>query len=57
MFKLAFETDNAAFSDGERNAEIVRILGEVASRIDVQASGACFDSNGNRVGSWEITRD
>lgn len=55
--KLRIEIDlsNAAFDD---IMETTRILGEigvhVGSNKDVEASGVCFDINGNRVGCWEI---
>jgi hypothetical protein len=55
MFTLSFKTDNAAFDDETGGAaEIVRILREVANRVEDETfNGQVFDSNGNRVGTWE----
>jgi len=57
MFSLSFTTNSAAFDGDERYMESGRILADVASRVaDGQTSGACRDSNGNRVGEWVLTR-
>jgi len=60
MFTLTFKTDNAAFGDGEgnplaREAEIASILARIASQVrDGVRSRGVSDSNGNRIGQWEI---
>lgn len=57
MFKLNFETDNAAF-DGAHIAESARILREIADKMESGAQvggGPIRDINGNRVGHWEMT--
>ena len=52
MFKMKFQTENAAF---ENDQEVVRILKEVAEKIKNGASGGKIrDINGNTVGSWEV---
>ncbi len=54
-FCLEIETDNAAFEDEQ---EVARILTIVSGKISSgQESGSCFDSNGNNVGSFELTSD
>lgn len=61
-FQLAFDTDNAAFEEGG-NAEIVRILRDVADRIersdslDAHHYGGIRDVNGNTVGSFAHEED
>lgn len=53
IFRLEFDTDNAAFEEDKRAFEIARILGEVAT--DVLAglqSGGVWDANGNFVGRF-----
>jgi hypothetical protein len=56
MFKIEIATDNAAFDDDEGNAEIARILRELADRIERgDAVGDWWelplrDVNGNRIG-------
>ena len=58
-FKLRFKMDNAAFEDYPEK-EIVRILRQVADKIDELAPGDCYpydtirDINGNRIGDWEL---
>ena len=55
MFKLEFETGNAAFDETE---EISRILRDVARRIETGAtSGKIRDTNGNAVGSFSFDRE
>lgn len=57
MFKLHFDTDNAAFSDDPAN-EAARILREIADKLERGESlggGPIRDANGNRVGHWEMT--
>lgn len=56
MFKLQFSTENAAFEGDSKWMEIDTILRAVADRAgDGQTSGIIRDSNGNRVGQWELT--
>jgi hypothetical protein len=60
VFKLTIDTDNAAFEDGG-NDEVARILRKLADRVEygdrlADDNGACLDANGNRVGTWELTR-
>ena len=55
MFRMEFETENEAFSDGNAAAEIWRILREIASRVaSGYTSGKVRDTNGNSVGTWEV---
>lgn len=50
---IQFSTDNSAFTEYE--GEIGRILQEVAESIDRgRTSGKCVDTNGNRVGYWQM---
>lgn len=60
MFKLEFETDNAAFDDGNREAETGRILREIAGRIEQAEAneiiGTIRDGNGNIIGRYELTQ-
>jgi len=53
---ITFCTDNAAFEDP---TEVPRILKELADNIDPRAGecGSIRDSNGNKVGSWEVSED
>lgn len=58
MFTLKIKTDNAAFSDGARGAEIARILRDIARQVEDMCEGArCSiqDGNGNTVGEWRLT--
>ena len=55
MFTLKIKTENAAFSD-DRNAEIARILREVAEQLETHTmTGSCRDYNGNRVGEFKFS--
>jgi hypothetical protein len=55
MFRLEFETDNAAFEDGSV-AETVRILRAIANRLDNGTlEGNALDSNGNAIGTFELS--
>ena len=55
MFRLTFETDNAAFEADLKSEEIARILRAIADKVeDNRDGGKVMDSNGNAVGSWEI---
>lgn len=58
MFKLEFKTENAAFDGDLKWMEIDSILRAVADRAgDGQTGGPIRDSNGNRIGQWELTTD
>lgn len=56
-FKLTINTDNAAF-DGAVNAEVARILHELAARLEAANKDANYfivvDVNGNKVGAGEF---
>ena len=57
-FRLAIETDNAAF-DEDNNMEIIRILLKTVSQLSQRehlhaAAEITYDSNGNAVGSWHL---
>lgn len=55
QFQMTVEMDNAAFEDGGHE-ELARILRKVADQVEYgNDSRACMDSNGNKVGSFEIT--
>jgi hypothetical protein len=57
MFRMNIGTDNAAFTDGNRNNEIARILRDVASQIAAGKDfGSTVDINGNSVGQFNIGR-
>lgn len=60
MFKLTIKTANAAFGEeagDQPYAEIARILREVATVVERGTRGApIHDINGNRVGSFDLTR-
>ena len=48
-------TDNAAFQDGNKEFETVRILKKIIDQIENgKTDGVCHDINGNRVGTWEL---
>jgi len=52
-FKLNIKTDNAAFDGDNRDAEVVRILREIAANIEQgREAGVVRDINGNRVGTY-----
>ena len=53
-FLCHFETGNDAFN-GDREAELMRIVDDMASDLGNRMnSGNCYDSNGNKVGSFEF---
>lgn len=57
VFKLEFKTDSAAFLD-DPMTEPANVLRRVALRIDYgETSGIVRDSNGNTIGSFELTED
>jgi hypothetical protein len=53
-FKCEIDMSNAAFK--ESSLELCLIIGRIAEQYygNGQTSGKCYDSNGNRVGQWEI---
>lgn len=54
MFKLQFDTDNAAFDGDSQWTEMPRILREVATNVEHGIlSGVIRDINGNRIGAYE----
>lgn len=56
MIRIQLDTGNAAFSDGNRDAEVARILREAADRIENGGDDfSLYDYNGNKVGS--VTTD
>lgn len=56
MFRLKFETENAAFS--ENAAEVERVLAEIGSKVLVgKREGKVHDVNGNAVGSWKWEKE
>lgn len=71
MFKLQFETDNAAFgeTDCETFLEIQRLLGQLRGRIKKEAANDCSgirttrwmevirDMNGNTIGSFTYEKE
>jgi rubrerythrin len=53
--KIVFETDNAAFADGNSEAEVARILRKIADRIEHEGGDLAlpvWDINGNTIGSF-----
>ena len=55
QFELKFNMDNAAFAEMPE-AEVNKILVNTGDRVlQGDVYGNCVDSNGNTVGSWEIT--
>lgn len=54
-FTLNIETDNAAFEEGQEQ-EVVRILEHVTQMVSegFTSEPILLDTNGNRVGSWEL---
>ena len=60
MFKLDFETDNAAYQDGEDGIDVWRVADSLLDVArDLQSgftSGRVIDENGNHVGHWELSQ-
>lgn len=57
MFKVQFETTNAAFDDDPAGA-VVGILGDIIDKLeDGERSGEVLDENGNPVGTWELAHE
>jgi hypothetical protein len=55
MFSLQFDTDNAAFEDDNVGLECARILQDIAKQVGRgYQEGRVIDSNGNKVGTWEL---
>jgi hypothetical protein len=55
MFTLTIETDNDAF-DADPREEVARLLEVTAAKLRAgHEEGRCVDSNGNRVGRFELT--
>jgi hypothetical protein len=54
--KIEFSLDNAAFEEGDDAVDEVRqIFKEVLLRFAAGAdAGSVLDSNGNKVGEWEV---
>lgn len=58
MLRIEIETGNAAFQDGGDGPaeECIFILSRISSALRAgHVEGGCMDSNGNRVGKWELT--
>jgi hypothetical protein len=55
MFRIEIDTGNAAFDDGNRDAEIARLLSYVVHRLERGGITVLplYDINGNRVGKAE----
>ena len=55
MFKVTIDTGNDAFMDGNREAEIARILRKLADVIEEfgTSTGRVYDINGNTVGTFK----
>lgn len=59
-FEVALSTNNAAFADGDLDLELVRILRELADKIEgggISGVIRLFDYNGNRVGFAAVSDD
>ena len=52
-FKLAIESGNEAFTE-DPEAEVARILREVADKLQHENGGNIRDINGNTVGLYEL---
>lgn len=56
MFKLHIDTDNSAFEDGNKGAEVARILRQLADKLESDGLQWCYqnlrDINGNIVGAY-----
>lgn len=60
MFKLEFDTENAAFGEDDMACkfEVSRILGKLADKLYQEpsvTSGVVHDLNGNRIGKWSFS--
>lgn len=55
--KIEIGMDNAAFEDNTES-ELQAIFNKIALQAGLGiSSGACVDSNGNKVGRWKIEGD
>jgi hypothetical protein len=58
VIRVEFDTDNAAFGNGDLATEAARLLRDAAERIEQGATtGALRDLNGNKVGYFEVLPD
>jgi hypothetical protein len=58
MFKMSFNTENAAFQDCYKEHEIRRILEKIAVQVyEGSTDGNIFDINCNKIGQWELTEE
>ena len=55
MITITIRTDNEAFQGGNREAEIERILTEIANQIHQGRDPHVYDVNGNKVGTVVLT--
>ena len=52
--KISFNMDNAAF-EGDPAHEVTAILTRILARVeDGMTTASISDSNGNKIGQWEI---
>lgn len=57
-FKLEFEIGNDTFFGGDRGEEASCVLQEVAESVARgNESGTIHDSNGNRIGQYEMSEE
>lgn len=55
MFSVKFKTGNSAFQNSCGRYEVVRILTEIAEKVDQgYEEGKIMDINGNSVGEWKL---
>ena len=62
QFTVKIDCGNAAFDEGNRDAEVSRILSEIAGKIGARGihqgmSETIHDINGNDVGRWKLHND
>jgi hypothetical protein len=56
MFEVEFDTNNAAFADGNKEFEVARILKLVAAKVEAgDLTGSIKDRYGNTVGTFTET--
>lgn len=51
---IRIKTGNAAFADGDKDAEVRRILEGVVEAMPIQGTISLYDYNGNRVGDVTV---
>ena len=59
LFTLSIECENDAFAD-DINQELATILGMLTNKVrfgDAGYFGTLRDTNGNRVGNYELSKD